>query len=140
MLHRLDIYKFYFYEPLLFKGALLGLRQFLAIRSPIKIMKNGFYFTLKTLFVLKIFTCLNFLVIYKKRLNQKTKVNFEIYDITTWLTNQCNTRIAQYLIKKRQLENEIWSVNIRRPFSKKSKLNIFLDHQSKVLKFVFTVC
>ena len=68
MLHRLDIYKFYFYEPLPFKGALSGLRQFLATGSPIKIMKNG-YFTLKTLFVLKTFTCLNFSVMYKKRLN-----------------------------------------------------------------------
>ena len=37
------------------KGDLLGLRQFLAIESPLKIMKNVFYFALKALFVLKIF-------------------------------------------------------------------------------------
>ena len=37
------------------KGALSGLRQFLAIESPLKLMKNVFYFTLKALFVLKIF-------------------------------------------------------------------------------------
>ena len=37
------------------KGDLSGLRQFLAIESPLKIMKNVFYFTLKALFVLKIF-------------------------------------------------------------------------------------
>ena len=41
------------------KGALLGLRQFLAAGSPLKIMKNAFYFILKTLFVLKIFNFLS---------------------------------------------------------------------------------
>ena len=43
--------KYLFY----FKGTLLGLRQFLATKSPFKMMKNVFYFTLKALFVLKIF-------------------------------------------------------------------------------------
>ena len=37
------------------KGALSGLRQFLATESPLKMMKNAFYFTSKALFVLKIF-------------------------------------------------------------------------------------
>ena len=41
------------------KGALLGLRLFLAIESPLKIMKNAFYFNLKPLFVLKIFKFLS---------------------------------------------------------------------------------
>ena len=41
------------------KGALSGLRQFLATESPLKMMKNAFYFTLKALFVLKIFTFLS---------------------------------------------------------------------------------
>ena len=36
------------------KGALSGLRQFLATEKPLKMMKNAFYFTLKALFVLKI--------------------------------------------------------------------------------------
>ena len=35
------------------KGALSGLRQFLAAESPLKVMKNAFYFTSKALFVLK---------------------------------------------------------------------------------------
>ena len=39
----------------LFKGALSGLRQFLITESPLKMIKNTFYFTLKALFVLKIF-------------------------------------------------------------------------------------
>ena len=36
------------------KGALLGLRQFLATESSLKLMKNAFYYTSKALFVLKI--------------------------------------------------------------------------------------
>ena len=43
-----------------FKCALSGLRQFLAVESPlIKMMKNTFYFTSKALFVLKIFKFLS---------------------------------------------------------------------------------
>ena len=38
----------------IFTGALLGLRQFLKIESPLKVMKNVFYFTLKAFFILKI--------------------------------------------------------------------------------------
>ena len=37
------------------KGELLGLRPFLATESPLKLLKGAFYFTLKALFVLKIF-------------------------------------------------------------------------------------
>ena len=37
------------------KCALSGLIQFLAIESPLKIIKNAFYFTLKALFVFEIF-------------------------------------------------------------------------------------
>ena len=36
------------------KDALSGLIQFLATESPLKLMKNAFYFTLEALFVLKI--------------------------------------------------------------------------------------
>ena len=42
-----------------FKDKLSGLRQFLATGSPLKKMKNAFYFTLKALFVLKIFKFLS---------------------------------------------------------------------------------
>ena len=41
------------------KGALSGLRQFLATESPLKMMKNAFYFILKALSVLKIFKFLS---------------------------------------------------------------------------------
>ena len=32
---------------------------------------------------------------------QKNKINFKIFDVTTWLTNNYNTHIAQYLTKKK---------------------------------------
>ena len=47
------------YGLLCFKGELSGQRQFLAIESPLKMMKNAFYFTSKALFVLKIFMFLS---------------------------------------------------------------------------------
>ena len=46
----------------LLKGAPSGLRQFLAIESPLEMMKNPFYFSSKTLFILKIFNFLFWLV------------------------------------------------------------------------------
>ena len=42
-----------------FKGALSCLKIFLATESPLKRMKNAFYFILKVLFVLKIFKFLS---------------------------------------------------------------------------------
>ena len=45
-----------------FKGAFSGLRQFLEIESPLKMMKNAFYFTLKALLALKIFKLLSWLL------------------------------------------------------------------------------
>ena len=41
------------------KGTLPGPRQFFASESPLKIMKNLFYFTLNPLFVLKTFQFLS---------------------------------------------------------------------------------
>ena len=41
------------------KGTILGLRQLWATESHLKMMKNAFYFTSKTLFVLKIFKFLS---------------------------------------------------------------------------------
>ena len=48
-------------KELKLKGALSGLRQFWATESPLQTMKNAFYFTLKALFVLKIFKFLSWL-------------------------------------------------------------------------------
>ena len=59
------------------KGALSGLRQFLTPETPLKLMKNAFYFTSKALFVLKIFKFLSwFFGHVAKRLDKKDKVNF----------------------------------------------------------------
>ena len=61
-------------------------------------MKNAFYFVLKVLFVLEIFTFLFRLFGYvKKRLDKETVVNFIVYDVTDWTTNNYNAHIAQYL-------------------------------------------
>ena len=82
------------------KGALSGLRQLLAIARPLKIIKNAFYFTSKALFVLKIFKFLScFFGHVAKRVDKKDYGNFKFDDVTTWLTNDCNTYIAQYLEK-----------------------------------------
>ena len=50
-------------------------------------MKNPFYFTLKALFVLKLFkfSCLLFGRV-KKRFAEEDKVYFKIYDFMIWLT------------------------------------------------------
>ena len=82
------------------KGALSGLRQNLTTESPLKMMNNAFYFTLKALFVLKMFKLLSWLFGHVlKRLGWKNKVNLEIYDVTAWLRNNCNIHILQYLKK-----------------------------------------
>ena len=63
--------------------------------SPLKMMKNAFYFMLKALLFLEIFTFLYWLFGYvEKRLDKKATVNFNIYDITDYTTINCNTHIA----------------------------------------------
>ena len=63
-------------------------------------MKNPFYFTSKTLSVLKIFKFLSSLSGHvAKRFDKKDKVNFKFYDVTIWLTNNCNKHIVQYFEK-----------------------------------------
>ena len=68
--------------------------------SSLKMMKNDFSLMLKALFVLEIFTFLSWLFwLCKKRLDKKARVNFKIYVVTDWKTNNCNTHIAQCLKK-----------------------------------------
>ena len=63
-------------------------------------MKNAFYFTSKVLFVLKIFKFFSrHFGHVAKKLDQKDKANFKIYDVTVWLTNNYDTQIVQYLEK-----------------------------------------
>ena len=70
------------------------------IESPIKMMKNVFYFVLKAFFVLNIIHFSHvILIMQEKQLDLKDKANFKIHDVTTWFTNNSNTHIAQYLTK-----------------------------------------
>ena len=50
----ITFYKNMYKRNNILKSALSGLRQFLVTENPLKIMKNN-YFTLKALFILKIF-------------------------------------------------------------------------------------
>ena len=52
-------------------------------------MKNGFYFTLKALFLLEIFKFLSWLLGF-----EKVKVNFKMYDVAEWTTKNCNSYIV----------------------------------------------
>ena len=57
------------------KYALSGLKQFLASESPLKMLKNAFYFTLKPPFVPKYLNfCLDFSSMPKKSLIRKIKL------------------------------------------------------------------
>ena len=80
-----------------------------------KMMKKAFFLK-KAPLILKIFIffVLTFWSFRKNNLItkiRKDQVNFEIYSVTGWITNNCNTLIAQYLKNSSQLDNEIWSVN-----------------------------
>ena len=67
----------------IFKGALSGLRQFLATESTLKMMKNVFYYTSKDFFVLKIFKfCVDFLIMYQNGLIRKVGL------ISNFMTSQ----------------------------------------------------
>ena len=92
--------KYYYSSLYYFKVALSGLTQSLETESLLKMMKNAFYFNLKDIFVLKVFKFLSRLsgdVV--KQLEQKRKISFKIYDVTTCETNNYNALIAQYLTK-----------------------------------------
>ena len=61
-------------------------------------------------------------------------VNFKFYNITSWLTNNYNTHIAQYLnIFFETLYTKCRRETSSRLFSEKLKLTISLDHWPKVL-------
>ena len=69
----------------------------LVTESSLKMTKNAF-FHLKSFFCsqgIKVFALTFFHV--STRLDLKDKVSFKLYDVTAWLTNNCNTYIAQYL-------------------------------------------
>ena len=65
--------------------------------SSLKMMKNAFCLMLKALFVLEIFTFLSRLLGYAEKIfDKKAKVDFNIYDVTDWTTNNYNTHTVQH--------------------------------------------
>ena len=136
------------------KRALSGLIQFSTTESPLKMIKNTFYFTSKALFVLKIFKfCLDFLVFYengltrKKRLilkfmtSQTGKQTIVIHVLPKILRNNDNQAIKFGQLREYNMKNIFLKKSYRkcggetspRPFSEKPKLSISLDQQSEFL-------
>ena len=75
-------------------------------------MKDAFCFMFKALSALEIFKFLSRRFVYVgKRYDKKVLVNFKIYDVTDWITDNYNTHIIQYLKNLNHLGNETWSVN-----------------------------
>ena len=59
-------------------------------------MEIAFHFMLKVRFILEIFTFLSSIFDYGEiRLDKKTMINFNMYDVTDWITNNYKTQIAQ---------------------------------------------
>ena len=77
--------------------------------KPFKKVENYCCFILKSLFLLRISKFLCSLFDYIKK--WVDRINFKIDDVKTWLTNNYNTYIAQYLMKWKQPDHEIWSGN-----------------------------
>ena len=68
--------------------------------KPFKSDEKCFLFHLKSSFRSQMFKFLSWLFGHvAKRFDKKEKVIFKFYDVTAWLTNNCNTHIAQYLEK-----------------------------------------
>ena len=70
------------------KRTLWGLRQFLATESSLKIMKNTFCFTLKPLFLLKIFNILTFWSFQILWCHSLVKQTFVIHILSSVLRNK----------------------------------------------------
>ena len=120
----------------------------LATESPLKMMKNTFSFTWKSFFVLNVFKFLSWLFGHvEERLHYKDKINFKLYNVTTWLTNNCSNifpsisrskgdqtkkgdQLIEYNMRNIFLEKLYMKCSretIFRLFFKKLKLNISLD-------------
>ena len=64
-------------------------------------IKDGWCFTLKALFVLLRYLsfCPDFCSQVGKWPGKKTKVNFKIFEVKSWEANNCNIHFTQYLKK-----------------------------------------
>ena len=110
-------------------------------------MKDVFYFTLKILFILKIFKFLSWTFGHaEKQLDLINQANFKIYEVTTWektiamhiLANISRNKDNQTMKLGQLIEYNMRNIfleklyskcrgeTIPRPFSKNSKLSIYL--------------
>ena len=102
------------------KGALSGRRQFLEIESPLKMMKNVFFFTSKALFILKILIFVSWgFGNVAKQLYLKNKVNLKFYDVTAWLTVVIHIlpNISRSKVNQAMKFVQLIEYNIRKHFS-----------------------
>ena len=137
-----------------FKGALSGLRQFLTSESPLKIMKNGFYFTSKTLYLSFSldFSVLqqngltrNIRLISKFMTSQPGKQTIVIHVLPNILRNKDNQTMKFGQLREYNMENIFFEKAYTkcggetslRPFPEKLKLSISLDQQSEFLLSLF---
>ena len=137
-----------------FKGALSGLRQFLTSESPLKIMKNGFYFTSKTLYLSFSldFSVLqqngltrNIRLISKFMTSQPGKQTIVIHVLPNTLRNKDNQTMKFGQLREYNMENIFFEKAYTkcggetspRPFPEKLKLSISLDQQSEFLLSLF---
>ena len=85
--------------------------------------KNAFYFILKVLSILEIFTFLSRFFAYAEK---KAMIDFNIFDVTDWIKNNYNTHIGQYLQKKSNqtrkfgqlIEYNMRNIFLEKPYTK----------------------
>ena len=103
------------------KGPFLGLRQFLLIESPLKMMKNAFHFIWKALFIFEIFTFFSWLFGYVvKRLDKKLRL------ISKFMTSQTGQQMIIIRISTNVLRSKGNHAMKFGHLIKYSKNNIFL--------------
>ena len=94
------------------KGPLSVLRQFLTSGNPLKMMKNDFYFMLKALFVLDIFTFLSWVFYYvEKWIYRKAPANIRL-DEDVLKTNIFSLIIRLHKTSSRRLQDVLVKTNI----------------------------
>ena len=124
------------------KGALSGLKRFLATESPLKMMKTAFYFTLKSLFVLRYLNfCLDFrsCMTHDRNVWRRNLGNKQLQCIYCQISMKFG-QLIEYNTRNIFLEKshtKCCGETIPRPFSNKSNLSISLDLWSKVLSSLF---
>ena len=121
------------------KGALSGIRQFLATESHLKMIKNDFYFTLRAVFALRIFKFLFWIFGHAWKWLHKTshlvKKTIAIHILPNISRRKGNQAIKfgelrEYNMRKTFIEKSYTKYGgetIPRPFSKNLKLNISMD-------------